>query len=438
MYEGGSYSHGVKEIKGHQTVAIDFRELRDAQTPDTLERVIPLNIEKGQISWSVNGDANKTLSGRSEQVNLSQGISSAYDCRNCCPDSFYDASTVPGTATTFPGDTTQFLSTQRDINCYGVISAPFSISPFEWISFNTGIATVDQNGLSTSLDVGSAVIQSQWFADTWIYWPVNDWCQHQLQETVADAVNEVAPRIDSITPSRGVINATTEVTIEGSGFNSSSTVNVAGAGVTASIQRRTSTSIVVNMNVSSNATPGNHGVTVRTSGQTSNSKNFFVQVPSKLLPFNHNLAPNGIGPLKTPVNEPVKALDGMTPITNFNVCGVYRHYLFFLADQDGQRIYTTFTLDEVFSNYSSPTGLPAPTYVPSTFGPNHNIGDLHLLVYPYPYCLLNNEYQTFTQKFKITIGVAPNAREYFPSTTINIKRGNEGGTLKVDRTITTP
>lgn len=49
-------------------------------------------------------------------------------------------------------------------------------------------------------------------------------------------------------------------------------------------------------------------------------------------------------------------------------------------------------------------------------------------------CLGPNEFQTFTQKFKITI----NGTEYFPTTTINIKRGREGGVLKVDRTITTP
>jgi len=49
-------------------------------------------------------------------------------------------------------------------------------------------------------------------------------------------------------------------------------------------------------------------------------------------------------------------------------------------------------------------------------------------------CLSTNQLQTFTQKFKITIGGSP----YFPTTTINIKRGNENGVLKVDRTITTP
>ncbi len=67
------------------------------------------------------------------------------------------------------------------------------------------------------------------------------------------------------------------------------------------------------------------------------------------------------------------------------------------------------------------------------FGPNDAIEDLQFLGFSGG-CLQNDEFQTFTQKFKITV----NGIAYFPTTTINIKRGNEGGTLKVDRTITTP
>ncbi|QYO65502.1 hypothetical protein [Leptolyngbya sp. 7M] len=56
-WDGGGYSLGVKEIKRNQTLAIDFRELRDNQTPD---------------------------------VNETLGIASTYACYNCCGDSFYD------------------------------------------------------------------------------------------------------------------------------------------------------------------------------------------------------------------------------------------------------------------------------------------------------------------------------------------------------------
>ncbi len=52
IYEGGGYTLGVREIKAHETLAIDFRALRDAQTPDATGKIIPFNIEKGQIVLS--------------------------------------------------------------------------------------------------------------------------------------------------------------------------------------------------------------------------------------------------------------------------------------------------------------------------------------------------------------------------------------------------
>ena len=126
-------------------------------------------------------------------------------------------------------------------------------------------------------------------------------------------------------------------------------------------------------------------------------------------------------------------MEGQLVFTNF--CGVYRSYLFFLADQEGQKILAPFTLDEIFSNvFHSVPGLAPVTYEPVNFPANHvAIEDLQTLGFMGG-CLNSGEFQTFTQKFKITINGTP----YFPTTTINIKRGNEGGVLKVDRTITTP
>ena len=64
LYQGGYYMLGLKDIKAHETAAIDFRALRDTQTAGERGQKIPLNIEKGQIAWSVFGDDNYTLSGR--------------------------------------------------------------------------------------------------------------------------------------------------------------------------------------------------------------------------------------------------------------------------------------------------------------------------------------------------------------------------------------
>jgi hypothetical protein len=63
IYEGGGYSLGVKELKPRQTVVVDFKVLRDNQTPDSTGKLIPLNTDRGQIAWSMSGSDNKTVSG---------------------------------------------------------------------------------------------------------------------------------------------------------------------------------------------------------------------------------------------------------------------------------------------------------------------------------------------------------------------------------------
>ena len=80
IYDGGQYSNDEREIRPHETVAIDFRELRDQQTPDKMRRLIPLSSQGGQIQWSVRGGQTHSLSVRSEQISLTGGVASNYSC----------------------------------------------------------------------------------------------------------------------------------------------------------------------------------------------------------------------------------------------------------------------------------------------------------------------------------------------------------------------
>lgn len=101
-------------------------------------------------------------------------------------------------------------------------------------------------------------------------------------------------------------------------------------------------------------------------------------------------------------------------------------------DQEGQKIETAFVLDEIFTNVTSAAGLLPPAYTPSPFPANYvAIEDLQSLGFVNSGCLVNNQFQTFDQKFAITIGQT----QFFLSTKIHIVRGNENGVLKVDRTI---
>ncbi len=123
-YDGVSYGIGLTEVKAGQTIAIDFREIRDAQTPDRLGRVIPLDLEHGQIAWSVKGGENKTLSARSEQISVSEGVASTYSCANCCPDSYYDGILIPYDAEEGIGGMVPFRALQQDSTCLQTLGTP--------------------------------------------------------------------------------------------------------------------------------------------------------------------------------------------------------------------------------------------------------------------------------------------------------------------------
>lgn len=167
-YEGGNYAVGVKDIKPHQLVAIDFRALRDNQTPDAKGNTIPLNIEGGEIAWSSHGKTNKALSGRSHQSSISEGVSSTYDCRNCCPNSdIFTGDSVPGIFEAEPFDIQFFDALMETENCYGNVISTFPVDVSGWESSNVSIATIEGDGMATAQSPGEAyfsvpVISYRW------------------------------------------------------------------------------------------------------------------------------------------------------------------------------------------------------------------------------------------------------------------------------------
>lgn len=156
-YEGGNYAVGVKDIKPHQLVAIDFRSLRDSQTPDAKGQIIPLNVERGEIAWSSHGKTNKALSGRSHQSSVSEGVSSTYDCRNCCPNNdIYSETAIPGIIATELFDIQYFQAEMQTENCYGSIVGTFPVDVYGWESSSISIATIESGGTATAQSLGEA------------------------------------------------------------------------------------------------------------------------------------------------------------------------------------------------------------------------------------------------------------------------------------------
>jgi hypothetical protein len=175
-------------------------------------------------------------------------------------------------------------------------------------------------------------------------------------------------------------------------------------------------------------------VTVTAGGRPSNGITFFVQIPTKLVFANVPGAPNGVGPLFFPVNEVVRSLNGVILFNGVRVCGVYRHYAFYLMDQDqpAQRILQAFTIGETFSEYhgpgSTPTAFTAP--IPA----NLHVPDIQILAFPHPRCLGPRDREDFLVGYFVRIGATD-----FPLTTkFFVNRGNIDGNLKVDAEIRVP
>ena len=193
-YDGGGYVQSARELKPGQTVAVDFKQLRDQQTPDSMNRQIPLNVERGQASWTMMGADNNTMSGRSEQVNTQRGVSSTYACYNCCPDSIYS----DGTPTPFSVErdigTEQYYGFQAATrNCYGGDGLSFTGEGYYWTSSNVSIAQITYSGTATAMDGGTSYLTG-YFEN--VIWQSGILGCHSQNETVSGSAEmEVRPSV---------------------------------------------------------------------------------------------------------------------------------------------------------------------------------------------------------------------------------------------------
>lgn len=193
-YEGGGYTLGVNEVKAHQTLMVDFKALRDSQTPDPMGNVIPLNISRGQIGWTSYGSRDHVINGRSEQFSLSKGLTTTYDCRNCCPNSYFDSWVTPDNVLGYVNETTGFAALQRDTNCYGQFYPPYYPNYLNWSSTDTNIATIGYyNGQAQAIGVGTATMQANITADRWVddFYAAD--CEYTQLQIISDAFYEVQP-----------------------------------------------------------------------------------------------------------------------------------------------------------------------------------------------------------------------------------------------------
>jgi len=206
-YAGGGYSLGIETLKAGQTVEIDFRKLRDEQTPGDRGELIPINIDSGQIAWSAHGVEATPISGRSEQISLAHGVASTYACANHCPNVIDDVSIDPEGFNMEVGDTASLTGLQTELNSYGQSFGPYTSESVTWESFDTGIATTDFGGDIDAVGVGQTNLQGTWTRTIWIDWG-GTYCEPFSDELFAEAPVQVDPTVVINGPATAVDGAT--------------------------------------------------------------------------------------------------------------------------------------------------------------------------------------------------------------------------------------
>jgi hypothetical protein len=226
-YEGGTYSLGVRELKPWQTVMVDFKQLRDTQTPDLRGHIIPLNVERGQTSWTMFGTTNKKMSGRSEQVNTVIGISSTYACYNCCPDSYVIDGVIPGTTEEEVGGTITYLMDTHLETCYGVQDS-IPIYGQGWLTSNASVATITNDGLAEAIAPGDAFFTVEWTSRRWFLQQQDLDCQFEDIPGSGTGEMEVRPNVDIdefLAVGKG-LSRNINVTVENNNSSSNITLNL--------------------------------------------------------------------------------------------------------------------------------------------------------------------------------------------------------------------
>ncbi len=186
-HESGVYSLGLKTLGPGENVTFDIRDLRDRQVPDERGQTLPPQASRGQVNWSIRGAQNHTMIGRSEQIDIPNGISSTYSCMNCCPDSFYSG-WVESDWEGVVGGSTLMSAFEQDSNCYGYTGPPFNPWPGWNDTFPSICSTI--SGTTTGESGGQSTVQAIWTGYEWGSWEVghDGECYAREHNIMAEAI----------------------------------------------------------------------------------------------------------------------------------------------------------------------------------------------------------------------------------------------------------
>ena len=428
-YDGGTKRYDLEQqLKPHEQMWVDIAKLIHEQVPDKNGLLLPSDLMMG--SYEIRDLTDRGIGNLFEgKLILDKTFGHvAYGCAMCCgyedPYLYWDPI---GVIVGLEGDQDVWAHD----SCAGVFDSVLGdIIDVSWGTGNHAIATA-QGHVITGVAPGNTTNFVQ--AMLRFGGPAAKNCPE-------DPIDPTGPAnvMPTISPARGLIGTTINVTITGSGFGSAPTVN-AGTGITVTYNSRNDTSITASFAVASNAPAGNNSVVVTTTtGTALPAVNFYVQIPTSIQRIDETGTPNnGSSTIIDGTNINVYNLDGS--LRAANVCGGYQWFTYLLADQMAQRIQNgTVTFTESFNNISpSPDPLPSPVSGQNS-SPNLSsqvLADILAVYDSGPTCPPANVGDSFDQHWTATVGTAL----YNLTTVIHITRATNAQDLPAfTSTITTP
>ena len=276
FYNQGTQKYQLQQaLQPGEQMWMDIGKLIRENIPDKDGKTLPADLTTG--SYELRDLTNKGVGTLFEGKVIYDKTYGhvVYGCAACCgwanPALWYNPIGVPFQGSTEDGVTAWYPCESE----YDDISSNFYSN---WSSNNTSVATVDTYGFHTGVAVGSTTSQTHGYYQTN---NAHERCPN-LYCTPSGGVN-TTPVISSISPTRGLINATTQVTINGNGLLGGH-INTPAAIQVQNITTATNTQIVFDAVIASTAETGNNAgaIYVTVSGQDSNKEDFYVQVPTTL------------------------------------------------------------------------------------------------------------------------------------------------------------
>jgi hypothetical protein len=217
-YHGGEYTVGLRDLGPGETYTLDFRKLRDQQVPDDHGRLLPLDVEHGQVYWR--RYSGPPLIGRTHLLSRSRRWADSMACFPCnCHPADVWMGVSPGSWSKLIGESQPHSATKYENGCYGLMS--YSISPGSWSSANPPAIPVSGSGVASCSSPANASITGHDWAT--VYYSYDPWggCEVQNYAIAANAAGACATTFNvahsSYIPVNYVVGPTT-CNYQGSSF----------------------------------------------------------------------------------------------------------------------------------------------------------------------------------------------------------------------------